>query len=435
MQKIYTLLLSCLILAAPFAANAQEDYVPTKENLEARAKFEDHRFGIFLHWGIYSMFAQGEWYLSKGIDAKEYAKAAGGFYPASFDARQWVKAIKASGAKYICFTSRHHDGFSLYDTAYSDYDIMDASPFKRDVMAELAAACKEEGLDLHIYYSLIDWTREDYPAGRTGLKSKNLNNSDWQSYKQFMKDQLGEILKYDGVKAIWFDGVWDHDSDHVPFDWDLDEIYSHIHAINPACLIGNNHHLTPFKGEDFQMFERDLPGENTTGWAADQTISKLPLEMCQTMNGMWGYKVEDQKYKSVTELVRLIVKAAAKGSNLLLNIGPQPNGILPATAIDRLQGIGEWFAKYGESVYATSATEIPEQSWGVTTKTEDALYLHLIEPLEGCPVIQVPVEGKVKSVVALEDGSALKFKVSDGKLNITLPKTPDCADYIIKVIQ
>jgi alpha-L-fucosidase len=156
MQKIYTLLLSCLILAAPFAANAQEDYVPAKENLEARAKFEDHRFGIFLHWGIYSMFAQGEWYLSKGIDAKEYAKAAGGFYPASFDARQWIKAIKASGAKYICFTSRHHDGFSLYDTAYSDYDIMDASPFRRDVMAELAAACKEEGLDLHIYYSLID---------------------------------------------------------------------------------------------------------------------------------------------------------------------------------------------------------------------------------------------------------------------------------------
>ena len=435
MQKLSVFLLSILMLAAPFVANAQEDYVPTKENLEARARFEDHRFGIFLHWGIYSMFAQGEWYLSKGINAQEYAKAAGAFYPISFDARQWVKAIKASGAKYICFTSRHHDGFSLYDTAYSDYDIIDASPFKIDVMAELAAACKEEGLDLHIYYSLIDWTREDYPAGRTGRKSKNLNNSDWQSYKQFMKDQLGEILKYDGVKAIWFDGVWDHDSDHVPFDWDLDEIYSHIHAINPACLIGNNHHLTPFKGEDFQMFERDLPGENTTGWAADQTISKLPLEMCQTMNGMWGYKVEDQEYKSVTELVRLIVRAAAKGSNLLLNIGPQPDGNLPATSIDRLQGIGEWMAKYGESVYGTSATAVPEQSWGVTTQSEEALYLHLIEPLEGCPVIQVPVEGKVKSVVALEDGTPLKYKVSEGKLNITLPQTPDSIDYIIKVIQ
>ena len=112
MQKLSVFLLSILMLAAPFVANAQEDYVPTKENLEARARFEDHRFGIFLHWGIYSMFAQGEWYLSKGINAQEYAKAAGAFYPISFDARQWVKAIKASGAKYICFTSRHHDGFS-----------------------------------------------------------------------------------------------------------------------------------------------------------------------------------------------------------------------------------------------------------------------------------------------------------------------------------
>ena len=156
--------------------------------------------------------------------------------------------------------------------------------------------------------------------------------------------------------------------------------------------------------------------------------------MCQTMNGMWGYKVEDQKYKSVTELVRLIVKAAAKGSNLLLNIGPQPDGHLPAASLERLQGIGEWMAKYGESIYATSATAIPEQSWGVTTQNGNVLYLHLIEPLAGCPVIQVPVEGKVKSVVALEDGTALKYKVSDGKLNITLPKTPDSADYIIKVV-
>ena len=225
-KMLLGILIICMTLCSQSITSAREisGYVPSDKNLEARKEFQDMRFGIFIHWGIYSMFAQGEWYLSKGINAQEYAKAAGAFYPISFDARQWVKAIKASGAKYICFTSRHHDGFSLYDTAYSDYDIIDASPFKRDVMAELAAACKEEGLDLHIYYSLIDWTREDYPAGRTGRKSKNLNNSDWQSYKQFMKDQLGEILKYDGVKAIWFDGVWDHDSDHVPFDWDLDEI-------------------------------------------------------------------------------------------------------------------------------------------------------------------------------------------------------------------
>ena len=435
MKRLFFAIAVLFLGAASSFVNAQEGYVPTEENLRQREIFEDNRFGIFLHWGIYSMFAQGEWYMNKGIDAKEYAKAAGGFYPASFDAREWVKAIKASGAKYICFTSRHHDGFSMYDTKYSDYDIIDASPFKRDVIAELAQACREEGIALHLYYSLIDWTREDYPSGRTGLTTgRNLDHTDYEAYRLFMKNQLTELLtNYGDVAAIWFDGVWDHDSDPQPFDWKLGDIYSHIHNIRPECLIGNNHHLTPFAGEDFQMFERDLPGENTTGWAGDQTVSALPLEMCQTMNGMWGYKVEDQKYKSVTDLVRLIVKAASKGSNLLLNIGPQPDGCLPAAALDRLSGIGEWMGRYGESVYATDATGIPEQSWGVTTRRGNTIYMHLIGPLEGCPVVHLPVEGKVKSVTALKDGSALKYRVENGGVSITLKETPSDIDYVIAV--
>ena len=435
MKRLFFAIAVLFLGAASSFVNAQEGYVPTEENLRQREIFEDNRFGIFLHWGIYSMFAQGEWYMNKGIDAKEYAKAAGGFYPASFDAREWVKAIKASGAKYICFTSRHHDGFSMYDTKYSDYDIIDASPFKRDVIAELAQACREEGIALHLYYSLIDWTREDYPSGRTGLTTgRNLDHTDYEAYRLFMKNQLTELLtNYGDVAAIWFDGVWDHDSDPQPFDWKLGDIYSHIHNLRPECLIGNNHHLTPFAGEDFQMFERDLPGENTTGWAGDQTVSALPLEMCQTMNGMWGYKVEDQKYKSVTDLVRLIVKAASKGSNLLLNIGPQPDGCLPAAALDRLSGIGEWMGRYGESVYATDATGIPEQSWGVTTRRGNTIYMHLIEPLEGCPVVHLPVEGKVKSVTALKDGSALKYRVENGGVSVTLKETPSDIDYVIAV--
>ena len=435
MKRLFFAIAVLFLGAASSFVNAQEGYVPTEENLRQREIFEDNRFGIFLHWGIYSMFAQGEWYMNKGVNAQEYAKAAGGFYPASFDAREWVKAIKASGAKYICFTSRHHDGFSMYDTKYSDYDIIDASPFRRDVIAELAQACREEGIALHLYYSLIDWTREDYPSGRTGLTTgRNLDHTDYEAYRLFMKNQLTELLtNYGDVAAIWFDGVWDHDSDPQPFDWKLGDIYSHIHNIRPECLIGNNHHLTPFAGEDFQMFERDLPGENTTGWAGDQTVSALPLEMCQTMNGMWGYKVEDQKYKSVTDLVKLIVKAASKGSNLLLNIGPQPDGCLPAAALDRLSGIGEWMGRYGESVYATDATGIPEQSWGVTTRRGNTIYMHLIEPLEGCPVVHLPVEGKVKSVTALKDGSALKYRVENGGVSITLKETPSDIDYVIAV--
>ena len=433
-------LLAALMLSGPaVSADAEKTYVPTEENLAAREAFADSRFGIFIHWGIYSMFAQGEWYMNKGIDAQEYAKAAGGFYPAAFDARAWVKAIKASGARYICFTSRHHDGFSMFDTAVSDYDIMDASPFKRDIIAELAEACREEGIALHFYYSLLDWTREDYPVGRTGLGTGRKGDSqNYDSYIKFMKDQLTELLtKYGKIGAIWFDGDWDHDSDPQPFDWRYPEIYSHIHGIDPSCLIGNNHHLTPFEGEDFQMFERDLPGENTTGWASGQTVSSLPLEMCQTMNGMWGYKVEDQNYKSVEDLVRLIVRAASKGSNLLLNIGPQPDGNLPAAALDRLAGIGEWMNVYGASVYGTSATGLPEQSWGVTTRNDSSLFLHLIEPLEGVEAISVPLDPsrkKVKSVKAMKDGAPLKHKVSDGKLVITLDGVPADIDYVIEVV-
>ena len=433
-------LLAALMLSGPaVSADAEKTYVPTEENLAAREAFADSRFGIFIHWGIYSMFAQGEWYMNKGIDAQEYAKAAGGFYPAAFDARAWVKAIKASGARYICFTSRHHDGFSMFDTAASDYDIMDASPFRRDIVAELAEACREEGIALHFYYSLLDWTREDYPVGRTGLGTGRKGGSqNYDSYIRFMKDQLTELLtKYGKIGAIWFDGDWDHDSDPQPFDWRYPEIYSHIHGIDPSCLIGNNHHLTPFEGEDFQMFERDLPGENTTGWASGQTVSSLPLEMCQTMNGMWGYKVEDQNYKSVEDLVRLIVRAASKGSNLLLNIGPQPDGNLPAAALDRLAGIGGWMNVYGASVYGTSATGIPEQSWGVTTRNDSSLFLHLIEPLEGVEAISVPLDPsrkKVKSVKAMKDGAPLKHRISDGKLVITLDGVPADIDYVIEVV-
>ena len=439
MNMLFSLLAALMLSGPAVSADAEKTYVPTEENLAAREAFADSRFGIFIHWGIYSMFAQGEWYMNKGIDAQEYAKAAGGFYPAAFDARSWVKAIKASGARYICFTSRHHDGFSMFDTAASDYDIMDASPFRRDIVAELAEACREEGIALHFYYSLLDWTREDYPVGRTGLGTGRKGDSqNYDSYIKFMKDQLTELLtKYGKIGAIWFDGDWDHDSDPQPFDWRYPEIYSHIHGIDPSCLIGNNHHLTPFEGEDFQMFERDLPGENTTGWASGQTVSSLPLEMCQTMNGMWGYKVEDQNYKSVEDLVRLIVRAASKGSNLLLNIGPQPDGNLPAAALDRLAGIGEWMNVYGASVYGTSATGIPEQSWGVTTRNDSSLFLHLIEPLEGVEAISVPLDPsrkKVKSVKAMKDGAPLKHRISDGKLVITLDEAPADIDYVIEVV-
>ena len=239
-----------------------QTYVPTSENLQARKEFQDNKFGVFLHWGIYSMTAQGEWYMNnRNIHCDEYAKLASGFYPSKFDAAQWVSQIKASGAKYITITSRHHDSFSMFDTKESDFDIIDATPFKRDVIKELAEECQKQGIKLHLYYSHLDWQREDYPVGGTGKGTgRPQGKENWETYYQFMNNQLTELLtNYGPIGAIWFDGVWDHPES---FDWQLEEQYALIHKLQPSCLIGNNHHRTPYAGEDFQMFERDLPGEN-----------------------------------------------------------------------------------------------------------------------------------------------------------------------------
>ena len=214
--------LSFVLLACTLAAaTAQTAYVPTADNLRARREFEADRFGIFIHWGLYSLFAQGAWYLNAGISEREYAKSAQAFYPHRFDAVEWVRAIKGSGARYITFTSRHHDGFSMFRTAESAYNIVDGTPFRRDVAQELAEACAAQGVKLHFYYSILDWRRDDYPLGRTGLRTGRSPRPNYDGYLGFMERQVGELLsgRYGDVRAVWLDGYWDHDADTVPFDW------------------------------------------------------------------------------------------------------------------------------------------------------------------------------------------------------------------------
>lgn len=430
MKRIITVFAAAVAAGAVFADTAA--YKPSDEIMQARKEFSDARFGIFLHWGIYSMMGQGEWYLNYGPTAEEYAKAASGFYPANFNARDWVKAIKDSGAKYITLTSRHHDGFSMWDTAQSDYDIVDATPFKRDILKEIADECHKQGIKLHLYYSHIDWTREDYPRGRTGHNTgRDVSGQDWPHYYDFMNNQLTELLtNYGPIGAIWFDGWWDHDEDATPFDWQLPEQYEMIHRLQPSCLIGNNHHQTPFPGEDIQIFERDIPGQNTAGLSG-QEISRLPLETCQTMNGMWGYKIQDQNYKDTPTLIRYLVNTAGMGANLLLNIGPQPNGELPATALSRLKEIGEWMSVNGETIYSTGASDFPSQTWGTSTRKGDRLFVHIMTP-ESRHVF-VPTKAKVKEAREFGSGKKLRFtKESDG-VTLHLDAIPESVDYIVEL--
>ena len=422
-----------MIVAVATQAMAQ-GYVPTKENLESRKEFAEDRFGVFIHWGIYSMFAQGEWYLQNaGLNRDEYAKAADAFYPHRFNAKEWVSTIKASGAKYICITTRHHDSFSMWDTAESDFNIVDATPYGRDILKELARECRRQDIALHLYYSHADWSRDDYPRGRTakGVTGRDESKISWEEYYGFMNRQITELLTdYGPIRAMWFDGWWDHDEDPTPFNWQLDEQYALVHKLQPSCLVANNHHQVPFEGEDIQIFERDLPGENTHGLSG-QAVSRLPLETCQTMNGMWGYKVVDQEYKSTETLIRYLVSAAGKGANLLLNVGPQPNGELPAVAVERLKQMGEWMAMYGDTIYGTEAGDVKPQEWGCTTRKGNRLFVHIFELDE--EVLYLPLTCKVTKAKNYITGEEIPFKREEWGIILNVGKVENCTDFIVEL--
>ena len=321
----------------------------------------------------------------------------------------------------------------MWDTKYSDYNIVDATPFKRDVIKELSRECHRQGIKFHLYYSHIDWSRDDYPVGKAGreVTEKEHVEGGWANYYKFMNNQLVELITKYKVDALWFDGVWDHAKDKVPFDWQLEEQYALIHSIKPECLIGNNHHLTPFAGEDFQIFERDLPGENKAGYSG-QDVSRLPLETCQTMNKGWGYEVDDTVYKSTEELIRYLVSTSGKGANLLLNIGPQPNGELPAEALVRLKEMGEWLRKYGDTVYGTTAGDIKAQDWGVTTRKGNRLFVHIFDLKT--KVLQLPLACKVTKAFVFEDKSEVKFSKCESGITLHFNTVPSVTDYIVELI-
>lgn len=421
-------------IATLFAAHspAQQKYVPTAENLKNRVEFQDMKFGVFIHWGIYSMMADGEWIMNnKNIHWQEYAKLADGFYPSRFDAAKWVADVKAAGAKYICFTSRHHDGFSMFHTKQSAYNIVDGTPFKRDIIKELADECHKQGIKLHFYYSQLDWRRPDYfPIGRTGHSVGRTEQGNWNTYHQFMLNQLTELLtNYGEIGAIWFDGQWDQPAD---FDWRLREIYDHIHNLQPGCMIISNHHLAPQEGEDGQTFEKDLPGQNTSGYSGTASVGELPLETCETMNNTWGYSITDLNYKSEKTLIHYLIKAAGNNANLLMNVGPRPDGTFPDIAIQRYKAIGDWLKVYGETIYGTRGGLVSPRDWGVTTQKGNTLYVHVLNLKDNA--LYLPLNGrKAKSARAFVDKKQVKFTQQSDGILLTFDKIPDDLDYVVEV--
>jgi alpha-L-fucosidase len=420
-------LLPVLIVWTCILSAKAQSYAPSSENLTARTTFQNDKFGMFIHWGLSSMLAHGEWVMNeRNIHVVDYGRMIRAFNPVDFNAAQWVSAAKKAGMKYIVFITRHHDGFSNWDTKQSDWKITN-TPYGKDVLKMLSDECKKQGMKLGLYYSLLDWYRDDYPreTGRTGKGTGRTGKTDYAAYLQFMKNQLTELLtNYGEIMSIWFDGHWDQtnpegQADRTSrIDWKYDEIYGLIHKLQPQCMIGNNHHLPPFPGEDFQMFERDLPGENRSGLSFQQA-SALPLETCETTNGAWGYNITDRNYKSVDEVIRLLAGAAGRNANLLLNVGPMPNGLIQSEFTDTLAGAGAWLEKYGAAIYGTRGGPLKPQSWGVTTQKDKSIYLHFFKAPNGSEIVLPEINDKVKSVSVMNGAQKIRFTQKKGVLTIS----------------
>jgi Alpha-L-fucosidase len=269
----------------------------------------------------------------------------------------------------------------------------------------LKEECDRQGIWLFFYYSQLDWHHPDYyPRGRTGTYTGRPESGNWDAYIGYMNAQLTELLtRYGEIGGIWFDGMWDQ----WDADWHLIETYSLIHKLQPQALIGSNHHKMPIPGEDFQMFERDLPGQNTMGF--NQTgIGSLPLETCETMNGSWGFNIKDTRFKSTEDLLHMLIRAAGQNSNLLLNTGPMPNGRIQPENVQTLKEMGEWMKQYGSTIHNTRGGPAGAKSWGVTTMTQDRIFVHVLEPEDS--LIYVPTGGRtIKKVYGFDGGKKIGF--------------------------
>lgn len=429
------ILAASAILFSAQLTNAQSkwDYQPTPENMKAREWFQDARFGLFIHWGVYSVLGDGEWVMNnQQIPIRAYEKLPAFFNPIQFNPAEWVQMAKDAGMKYITITSKHHDGFAMYDSKVSNYDVVERTPYGKDILKMLADECHKQGIKLFFYHSQLDWHHPDYfPRGFTGGSwTGREEKGDMNKYLDYMDAQLAELLTgYGEIGGIWFDGMWDKKDD----DWRLEKTYKLIHQLQPAALVGSNHHRPPYDGEDFQMFEKDLPGHNTTGFAPEQKVGDLPKETCETINNSWGFNLQDARNKSKKDLIQYLVKAAGYGANFLLNVGPMPNGQIQPEHVELLKQMGEWTRIYGETIYGTRGGPLSAREWGVTTQKGNKIYVHILNWQD--ETLTLPKPGKkVVSAKVFKDKSPVKFLENEFGLSLQIPKAKmDDVDTVVEL--
>jgi alpha-L-fucosidase len=438
---VYFFLVSLVSAALSSLAFAEEKASPMQETPQQRdarmAWFRDARFGLFIHWGIYSVPGSvwkdkqapgySEWIMDKlQIPVSEYEKFRE-FNPVKFDAKQWVQIAKDAGVKYIVITSKHHDGFAMYDTKLTDWGIM-STPWKHDPMKDLAEECRKAGIKFCFYHSIMDWHHPDY-APRHSTNDKAKGEPNFERYVEFMKGQLKELVtNYGPLGILWFDGEWESTWSQ-PRGKDL---YAYVRGLQPDIII-NNRVGKDRQGEkkegdlvgDYGTPEQEVPPEGLPG---------VDWESCITMNDSWGYSRIDNHWKSTAELIRMLIDIASKGGNLLLNVGPSPEGQIPEPSVERLAAIGRWMRVNGESIYGSTASPYAKTpAWGRATQKPGKVFLHVFNwPTDG-KLIVPPIKGiKVASAALLADGSSLPFGATAEGITIDVPaQAPDAVASVI----
>ena len=352
---------------------AQVNYLEeSKEDFDKRMEWwRDAEFGMFIHWGPYSVaggeykgktvagWVGAEWIMNDGeIPIKEYEKFSKAFVPTNFDADEYAKLMKDTGMKYVVVTSKHHDGFGLWDSKVSDYDIVDFSPYGRDILKELSEACKKQGIKFGLYHSIMDWHHPqaqaiNEPNYNAGEKDSTLYNPEFPKYYEgYLKVQLKELIDNYDPEILWFDGEWCPEYDHE----DALDLYQYVRSLKPSIIINNRIDIgrqglmgMNKEGEDYVGDFGTPEKEILDGTAA------MDWEACMTINDTWGYRKADDDWKSTETLVHNLIDAAAKGGNYLLNIGPKGDGTIPQPTLDRLGKMGEWVQRNGEAIFAVES--------------------------------------------------------------------------------
>jgi alpha-L-fucosidase len=433
-----------ILLLVFFASGSCTKKETPKSNDERMEWWREARFGLFIHWGLYAIPAgewdgktnYAEWIRNNAhIPLEVYDQFVHEFNPVKFNAKEWVRMAKDAGMKYIVITSKHHDGFCLFDSKYTDFDVM-STPFQRDIMKELADASHEAGIKICWYHSIMDWHHPDYLPRREWEKDRPTEGADFDRYVHYMKSQLSELLSnYGDIGVLWFDGEWESTWNHERGK----DLYHYVRGLQPDIIVNNRVDVNrggmagissdDSNVGDFGTPEQQIPATGLPG---------VDWETCMTMNNHWGYNKNDHDWKSTKQLLQMLADIASKGGNFLLNVGPTAEGLFPQPSIDRLKGMGQWMKVNGEAIYDTKASPFKKLDWGRCTQKvmeeNTRLYLHVFDWPDNGELAVPGIYNKPVNAYLLSDPEMKNLNITrnEDALSISIPKeAPDSINSVI----